>query len=499
QRQPGDLDDHFTRIYLRADASERKQAVVDRFTSSTRCPECHGTRLNAPARTATVNGLTIAEYAAMQISDLIPAIHQVADPAPVVEGLLNRLTTLTEIGLGYLSLDRPATTLSGGESQRIKMVRHLGSSLTEMVYVFDEPTTGLHPRDVARLTEMLTRLRDKGNTILVVEHDPDVIQAADHVVDLGPGAGIHGGQIVYQGNDPKRTLQPPAPLNTHPRPPTGHVTVHANRNNLRDVTVDFPTGVLTAVTGVAGSGKSSLVGSLPGATVIDQSAVSTNRRSTVATYTGIADHLRRLFARTHDVSPALFSANSAGACPDCRGLGVVDTDLAFMDGITTVCETCRGKRFTDDVLKYTVDGRSIADVLDMTVAEADIDHPSRERLLAVGLGYLTLGRSLPTLSGGECQRLKLATELGGGGLYVLDEPTTGLHPTDVQRLVGILDGLVDDGNTVVVVEHNLDVIRQADWLIDLGPGAGNEGGEVVFTGPPGKIANCHRSATGTYI
>jgi excinuclease UvrABC ATPase subunit len=501
-----ELEDHFTRIYLRVEMSARKQAVVDRFTSSVPCPECHGTRLNAAARSATVNGRTIAEYAAMQVSDLIPAIRQVTEPAPVVESLVERLATLAETGLGYLSLDRPATTLSGGESQRIKMVRHLGSSLTEMLYVFDEPTTGLHPRDVDRLTDMLTRLRDKGNTILVVEHDPDVIRAADHVVDLGPGAGADGGQIVYQGSNltsadtaTAQALRNPSHVNVKPRTPTGYVTVRANKNNLRNVKVDFPTGVLTAVTGVAGSGKSSLVSELPGATVIDQSAVSTNRRSTVATYTGIADHLRKLFARTHDVSPALFSANSAGACPDCRGLGVVDTDLAFMDGITTVCGTCHGKRFTDEVLKYTVDGRSIADVLDTTIAEADVDHPSRARLLAVGLGYLTLGQPLPTLSGGECQRLKLATELGGGGLYVLDEPTTGLHPADVQRLVGIMDGLVDNGNTVVVVEHNLDVIRQADWLVDLGPGAGHDGGQVVFTGPPAEIVRCRRSITGTYV
>ncbi|TCO50662.1 ATP-binding cassette domain-containing protein [Actinocrispum wychmicini] len=512
------LREHFTRIYIRTnkEVSTRKQAVVDRFTTSVPCPDCDGTRLNEIARSVRVNGYTIAEYAAMQISSLVPLVKEIDGPEPVVTGLVERLDAMVAVGLGYLSLDRATPTLSGGESQRVKMVRHLGSSLTEMLYVFDEPSTGLHPRDVTRLTGMLRQLRDKGNTILVVEHDPDIVQIADHVVDLGPGAGADGGRIVFQGTVTELAdahtatalaVRNRAGLNTRPRRPTGEIIVaNASRNNLRDVTVGFPTEVLTVVTGVAGSGKSSLVSALvdqyPGTTVIDQSAVSTSRRSSTATYTGIAEPIRRLFARVNGVSTALFSANSAGACPDCRGLGVVDTDLAFMDGITTVCGTCHGQRFTDDVLKYTVDGYSIADVLDMTVdkARAVFDEPVLTRLVDVGLGYLTLGQPLSTLSGGECQRLKLAGELGrDAAVYVLDEPTTGLHPVDVERLLGILDRLVRAGNTVIVVEHDLDVIRRADWVIDLGPDAGDGGGHVIFTGTPSDLVLSRQSITAAYV
>jgi excinuclease UvrABC ATPase subunit len=510
------LREHFTRIYLRSEGEARKQAVVAKFTTSVQCPECGGARLNEQARSVRVHGHTIAECTSMQISELVPVIKDVDEPAPVVASLVERLAAVVGIGLGYLSLGRATNTLSGGESQRIKMVRHLGSSLTEMIYIFDEPSIGLHPRDVERLTGMLRQLRDKGNTILVVEHDPDVVAIADHVVDLGPAAGTEGGEIVFQGNvtglaeadtTTGHALRHKVDLNTNPRKPTGEITVrNAKRHNLQDVTVDFPTAVLTAVTGVAGSGKSSLIDVLveqhPGSTVIDQSAVSTSRRSNTATYTGIADSVRRLFARTNGVSASLFSSNSAGACPDCRGLGVVDTDLAFMEGITTVCGTCRGKRFTDDVLKYTVDGYSIADVLDMTVDKARdvLDEPMLDVLNEVGLGYLTLGQPSSTLSGGECQRLKLATRLhAANSLYVLDEPTTGLHPADVGRLLEILDRLVRAGNTVVVIEHNLDLIRRADWVIDMGPGAGHDGGRVLFSGPPAQLARDQRSVTAKYL
>jgi excinuclease UvrABC ATPase subunit len=440
----------------------------------------------------------------------------------VVQSLVDRLSALVDIGLGYLNLGRATTTLSGGESQRIKLVRHLGSSLTEMLYVFDEPSIGLHPHDVERLTRLLRQLRDKGNTILVVEHDPDVVAVADHVVDLGPGAGTAGGEIVFEGTFPElgeadtvtgRALHDRHPLRTDPRTPTGALAVRgADRHNLQDVDVDFPTGVLTVVTGVAGSGKSSLVGVLldqhPGGVVVDQSAVSTSRRSNAATYTGIAGPIRRLFATANGVSPSLFSANSSGACPTCRGLGVVYTDLAFMGGFTAVCPTCEGRRFTDEVLKYTLDGRSIADILDLTIADAQpvFEHPEIDPVLAalvdVGLGYLTLGQPLSTLSGGESQRLKLATELHrapSNAVYVLDEPTTGLHLADVGCLLDVLDRLVDAGNTLVVIEHNLDVVRRADWVIDIGPGAGHHGGQVVFSGPPHELVEDPESVTAEHL
>ncbi|MCP2165528.1 ATP-binding cassette domain-containing protein [Goodfellowiella coeruleoviolacea] len=520
------LLDHFTRIYLHTEGevSERKQAVVDRFTVSVRCPDCGGQRLNEAARSVRVAGRTITEFTALEISDLVDVVRGIDHPeaGPVVDSLADRLTAFVDIGLGYLTLDRATSSLSGGESQRIKLVRHLGSSLTEMLYVFDEPSVGLHPADVERLATLLRRLRDKGNTVLVVEHDPDVVAVADHVIDLGPGAGEDGGQIVFQGSvadlaatDTRtgRALHARLPLRTEPRTPRGGLAVTgADRHNLRGVDVTVPTGVLTVITGVAGSGKSSLVGVLleqhPGGTVIDQSAVTTNRRSNTATYTGIADTIRRRFAKANNVSPALFSANSAGACPDCGGLGVTYTDLAFLEGFTSVCGTCRGRRFTDEVLRHTLDGRSIADVLDLTVAEARSVFrdariaPVLAVLAEVGLAYLTLGQPLNTLSGGECQRLKLATELHrspDNALYVLDEPTTGLHPSDVGRLVEIFDRLVDAGNTVVVVEHNLDVIRRADWVIDLGPGAGHHGGRVLHSGPPAHLARNAHSLTGEHL
>jgi excinuclease UvrABC ATPase subunit len=529
RRPPRDYEgllERFTRIYIhtQGEMSARKQAVIDRFTTSEPCPDCRGERLNELARSVRVDGHTITECTAMEVSDLVPVIGGVGHraSAAVVQSLVERLEALAEIGLGYLSLGRATTTLSGGESQRIKLVRHLGSSLIEMLYVFDEPSIGLHPHDVQRLTGLLRRLRDKGNTVLVVEHDPDVVAVADHVVDVGPGAGSDGGTIVFQGSVRRlagagtvtgRALRERLPPRSDPRQPTGTIAVTgADRHNLRAVDVDFPAGVLTVVTGVAGSGKSSLVGVLleqhPGGTVIDQAAVATGRRSNIATYTGIAGPIRRLFARANGVSASLFSANSAGACPECQGLGVVYTDLAFMEGFAAPCTVCKGRRFTDDVLRYTLDGRSIAEVLELTVDEAVA--VSRDARIApllgmlqqVGLGYLTLGQPLSTLSGGECQRLKLAAELHrapSNALYVLDEPTTGLHMADVGRLLRLLDRLVDAGNTVVVIEHNLEVVRRADWVVDLGPGAGHHGGRVLFSGPPERLLDDPRSITAEHL
>ncbi|MFI5489781.1 ATP-binding cassette domain-containing protein [Micromonospora echinaurantiaca] len=501
--------ERFERIYLHTSdhLSERKQEVIRRFTRSEVCPECHGDRLNEAARTATLLGHTIGELSRLEVSELAGLVRAVtaAQVAPVVDALTARLDAITTIGLGYLTLSRPTTTLSGGESQRIKMVKHLGSSLIEMTYLVDEPTVGLHPADVEATVRLLERLRDRGNSILVVEHDPAVMARADQIVEIGPGAGADGGRLVFQGGFAElrradtptgRALRRRRPVRRRPRAGAGRLTIaDATRNNLRGVTVAVPTGVLTLLTGVAGSGKSSLAAELVAqhaATVIDQSPVSTNRRSTPITYTGIAPAIRRLFAARNGVPAALFSANSTGACPDCRGLGVIHTDLAFLDGQEVVCETCQGRRFTPEVLRHTVDGLSIADVDALTVDQAVARLSDRQiaralrHLADVGLGYLRLGQSLSTLSGGECQRLKIARELRETAqptTYVLDEPTTGLHLSDVDTLLALLDGLVDRGHTVVVIEHNLDVIRRADWLIDLGPGPGRHGGTVLYQGP----------------
>ncbi|MFC9994224.1 ATP-binding cassette domain-containing protein [Nocardia sp. NPDC127526] len=522
-RPPKDYEgviNRFERIYLHTadNPSERKQAVVERFTHSRTCLECHGERLDEAARTARVLGRTIIEMSRMEIgelADLIPGVTA-SNVAPVVAALHDRLTALADIGLGYLSLARPTTTLSGGESQRIKTVKHLGNSLTEMLYVFDEPTVGLHPHDVRSMTELLKQLRDKGNTVLVVEHDPDVMRIADHIVEIGPGAGVAGGEVVFQGSyedlSTADTLTGRAlrqrRRSTTPRPATGKFRIeNATRNNLEGIGVDIPTGVLTAVTGVAGAGKSSLIAELVEqhpATIVDQRAVTTNRRSTPITYTGIAPAVRKLFAARNGVSPTLFSANSEGACPACNGLGVVYTDLAFMDGQEVVCETCGGRRFTPEVLAYTLDGLSIADVDDLTIDEAAqrFPDPAITRALRhveeVGLGYLRLGQSLTTLSGGECQRLKIAKELAkrnGHTIYVLDEPTTGLHLSDIDTLLEVLGRLVDKGNTLVVIEHNLDVIRRADWVIDLGPGPGRYGGRILYEGAPEGLATHTESKT----
>jgi excinuclease UvrABC ATPase subunit len=503
------------------------RAFVDRAVTFTTCPECDGTRLAEGARASKVDGINIAEACAMQISDLAGWVGGLDEPlvAPLLEALQQTLESFVEIGLGYLTLDRPTSTVSGGEAQRTKMIRHLGSSLTDVTYVFDEPTIGLHPHDIQRMNELLLLLRDKGNTVLVVEHKPEVIAIADHVVDLGPGAGTAGGTVCFEGTvEGLRTagtltgrhLDDRATLKASVRTPTGALAIRgANTNNLRDVDVDLPLGVLTVVTGVSGSGKSSLVhGSMPAdadVVSIDQDAIRGSRRSNPATYTGLLDPIRKAFAKANGVKPALFSANSEGACPNCNGAGVIFTDLATMAGVVSTCEECEGKRFEASVLEYRLGGRDISEVLAMPVAEAqaffgDGDartpaaHAILQRLADVGLGYLTLGQPLPTLSGGERQRLKLATHLAEkGGIYVLDEPTTGLHLADVEHLLGLLDRLVDAGKSVIVVEHHQAVMAHADWIVDLGPGAGRDGGRIVFEGAPADLVAARSTLTGEHL
>ena len=487
------------------------------------CPSCRGTRLGQAALRCRIDGYSIADLAAMEVRELVPLLRLIGGPVaePIIGTLLERLRHLAEIGLDYLSLERETDTLSGGESQRIRMVRHLGSSLEDVMYILDEPSTGLHPRDVHRLTELLGELRDRGNTVLVVEHDPDVISVADHVVDMGPGAGPAGGRVVFEGSVADlrhadtltgRYLGRSMPLKAPVRTPSGWLPIRGARvNNLRGVDVDVPTGVLTVVTGVAGSGKSSLVEGAflpehPEAIVIDQAGVGTSPRSNPATYTGVMDDLRKAFAKANGVDAGLFSFNSRGACGTCDGAGVVVLDLAFLDDVRAPCETCEGRRFRDEVLAYRLDGRSIADALALTVAEALEAFDEREILRKlramrdVGLEYLTLGQPLSTLSGGECQRIKLASELHkAGNIYVLDEPTTGLHMSDTSHLLAMLDRLVDAGNTVLVVEHNLDLIRNADWIIDLGPEGGSRGGRLVFSGTPARLLDAEGSLTAEYL
>ncbi|MEU4363915.1 excinuclease ABC subunit UvrA [Promicromonospora sp. NPDC023987] len=513
-----------TRLYLVKDVDSMKgamRAAVDRLATFTACPACGGTRLNDRARSSLVKGKHIGEAAAMQLTDLAELVRDLADPhvQPILDGLNDLLATFEQIGLGYLSLDRESSSLSGGEAQRTKMVRHMGSALTDMTYVFDEPTIGLHPHDVRQMNALLRRLRDKGNTVLVVEHKPEVMAAADHLVDMGPGAGTHGGTVVYlgdlaglrtSGTATGKHLDQAVTLKSTPRTPTGSLRIeHANLHNLRDVSVEVPLGVLVAVTGVAGSGKSSLIhGCLPrdGVTFVDQSAIRGSRRSNPATYTGILEPIRKQYARANGVKPALFSANSAGACPECKGVGLIYTDLAFMAGVASPCEACGGKRFTDEVLGYTLRGKNIADVLAMSVEEAlgffteKSVLPMLSRLFDVGLHYISLGQHLNTLSGGERQRLKLAIEMGGDTpAFVLDEPTAGLHMQDVDNLAGLLDRLVDSGRSVIVVEHNLSVVARADWVIDMGPGGGHDGGHVVFEGTPADLAREERSLTGRHL
>ncbi|MCE9669918.1 excinuclease ABC subunit UvrA [Myxococcus stipitatus] len=503
------------------------RAFVERAVTFTPCPDCGGTRLNAAARSSKIKGINIAEACAMQISDLAEWVRGLKEPsvAPLLATLRRTLDSFVEIGLGYLSLDRPSGTLSGGEAQRTQMVRHLGSSLTDVTYVFDEPTVGLHPHDIQRMNGLLLRLRDKGNTVLVVEHKPEVIQIADHVVDIGPGAGSAGGTVVFEGTvdglrasgtltgrhlDDRATLKPSV------RKPTGVMKVRgAKAHNLRGVDVDIPLGVLVVVTGVAGSGKSTLIhGSVSpreGVVSIDQSAIRGSRRSNPATYTDMLEPIRKAFAKANGVKPTLFSANSEGACPTCNGAGVIYTDLAMMAGVTTVCEDCQGRRFQAAVLEYRFGGLNIAEVLDLSVDDAvaffgaektrtPAAHAILKRMADVGLGYLRLGQPLTTLSGGERQRLKLATHMGEeGGVYVLDEPTSGLHLADVEKLLGLMDRLVDSGKSVIVIEHHQAVMAHADWIIDLGPGAGHDGGRIVFEGPPTELVSARSTLTGKHL
>jgi len=516
----------FERTFLSKDvetAQPHIRAAIERVATFAPCPQCGGARLNQAALGAKIDGRNIAECAAMQADDLAALLAGIDAPtvAPALEALRHTLESLVEVGLGYLSLDRESATLSGGEAQRVKMVRHLGSSLSDVTYVFDEPTVGLHPHDVQRVNRLLVALRDKGNTVLVVEHEPQVIAIADRVVDMGPGAGAHGGTVVFEGDVAGlrasetitgRHFSTVRTLKETVREPTGALRVeHATLHNLRDVTVDVPLGVLVAVTGVAGSGKSSLIhGCLAQqhdqVTVLDQTAIRGSRRSNPATYTGLLDPIRKAFAKANGVRPALFSANSAGACPECKGNGVIYTDLAFMAGVVSVCEACEGKRFTAEVLEYRLRDASIADVLEMSVEEAaeffteKAVRPMLGALADVGLGYVRLGQPLTTLSGGERQRIKLAIEVNrSADVLVLDEPTTGLHMDDVDKLVDLLNALVERGRTLIVIEHDLDVLAAADWVIDIGPGPGHDGGTVVFAGPPRALTDAKASLTGQHL
>ena len=516
----------FTNKYIKRDLktmSERTQKAVSPYIAEGPCTGCHGARLSPAALACKINGRNIAELSSMEVGQLIRVVREIDDPAaaPIVRSLTERLQHLADIGLDYLTLDRETDTLSGGESQRVKMVKHLSGSLVDVTYIFDEPSVGLHPRDVHRLNELLQKLRDKGNTVIVVEHDPDVIKVADHIVDVGPYAGSRGGTVVYEGSyqgllesgtltgtHMKRPLQ----LKQACRQPSGKLSItNATLHNLRNVSVDVPTGVLTVVTGVAGSGKSTLINDVflsqhPDAIVIDQSAVGVSTRSNPATYTGIMDDVRKAFAAANKVNQSLFSFNSKGACENCQGLGVVYADLAYLDSVKLPCEVCGGKRFKEEVLAYKLNGKSIAEVLEMTVEQA-LDFFQLKEVVRklqsmsdVGLNYITLGQPLSTLSGGECQRIKLASELHKkGSIYVMDEPTTGLHMSDIGHLLDIMNRLVDAGNTVIVIEHNLEVISQADWIIDMGPDGGSKGGQVVFEGTPSQIVHAEQSITGKYL
>jgi excinuclease UvrABC ATPase subunit len=516
----------FTKAYIKRDLktlSERTQKKVAPYIGLGPCPLCKGARLSQAALNCKINKKNIAELSALEITELINALNGITDPvaAPMLKTLRERLQHLVDIGLDYLSLDRETSTLSGGESQRIKMVKHLSSSLVDVMYIFDEPSVGLHPRDVHRLNNLLKKLRDKGNTVIVVEHDPDVIKIADHIVDVGPHAGNKGGNIVYEGSFANllkaptltgRFMKQTIPIKESFRKSTGKLPVRKARvNNLQNVNVDIPTGVLTVVTGVAGSGKSSLIHHVflkqhKDAIVIDQSAVGTTSRSNPATYTGIMDDVRKAFAAANNVSASLFSFNSKGACENCGGAGVVYTDLAFLDGIKTPCEICEGKRFKEEVLAYQLDNKSIADVLNLTVRDALEFFKQKEiqkKLQAmsdVGLDYLSLGQPLSTLSGGECQRIKLASELHKkGSIYVMDEPTTGLHMSDIGHLLEIINRLVDGGNTVVIIEHNISIIKNADWIIDMGPEGGHKGGQVLFEGTPKDLLKAKHSLTSAFL
>lgn len=513
------------RSFLKKEDGEkiRYGKEMERFVVKQNCPHCHGTRLNDSVLRCKVNGKNIAECADMQITELLEFIQTIHTPiaAPIVSELVRRLRHMESIGLGYLSLSRETATLSGGESQRIKMVSQLGSSLTDLTYIFDEPSIGLHPHDIRKINDLMKQLRDKGNTVLIVEHDPDMIQIADHVIDMGPGAGTQGGTIVYQGDLQGllkantltgKYLSYKAELKPVPRTPKGWLSIqNATLHNVKHLSVQIPKGVMTVVTGVAGSGKSTLINGVlprlyPETVFIDQKGVQATKRSNIATFTGIFDSIRKLFAKKNGVSASLFSFNSQGACPACKGLGVTYTDLAFMDTVVTVCEECQGNRYTDKVLSFELRGKNIGDVLKMTVAEATDFFHEREivavlkRLSDVGIPYITLGQPLSTLSGGELQRMKLASELENRGrVYVLDEPSTGLHMADIRQLLLVLNRLVEQNSTLIVIEHNLEIISQADWIIDIGPYAGQNGGQLMFSGPPRDLLSCKDSLTGKHL
>ncbi|MBK7916909.1 MAG: excinuclease ABC subunit UvrA [Chloroflexi bacterium] len=516
----------FNRSYIERDLKTRSaktQEKIAQYLTEGPCPACKGARLNKAVLSCKIHGYNIAELSSLEVSDLLEVLKGITDPSAkeIVDDLSRRLQNLMDIGLAYLTLNRETDTLSGGEGQRVKLVKHLGSSLIDAMYIFDEPSVGLHPRDIHQLNEMLQKLRDMGNTVLVVEHDPDVIRVADHIVDLGPRAGSQGGEIVYEGSYADllqadtltgKSMKEAIPVKMAFRQAREHLKLSQVRvNNLKNVSVNIPVGALTVVTGVAGSGKSSLiseafVAQFPEAIVVDQSAVGTNPRSNPATYTGIMDDVRKAFARANKVNAGLFSFNSKGACDNCNGLGVVYTDLSFFESVKSPCEVCGGKRFKDEVLDYKLDGKSIVDVLEMTVRQAlafftipEIT-PLLQTMHDVGLDYLTLGQPLNTLSGGECQRIKLASELHKeGSIYVMDEPTTGLHKSDTAHLLGIINRLVDSGNTVIVIEHNMDVVRNADWVIDLGPEGGSKGGQVMFEGTPSDLKQARQSMTSQYV
>ncbi len=513
------------RSFLKKEDGEKVKygKAIERFVVKKTCPYCHGTRLNDKVLACKVNGKNIAECADMQINELLDFIQSVHAPvsAPIVAELINRLQHMVSIGLGYVNLSRETATLSGGESQRIKMVSQLGSSLTDLTYIFDEPSIGLHPHDISKMNELMKQLRDKGNTVLIVEHDPDMIRIADHIIDMGPGAGTHGGEVVYQGNlaglKTASTLTGSylvfcPELKRAARPPKGWLSIrNASMHNIKKLSVEIPKGVMTVVTGVAGSGKSTLINGVlpqlyPEIIVMNQKGIQASKRSNLATFTGIFDTIRKLFAKKNNVSTALFSFNSQGACPACKGLGVTYTDLAFMDTIVTGCEECHGNRYTDEVLAHQLSGKNIAEVLSMTVTEALTFFQEEKivtvlkRLSDVGMPYVSLGQPLNTLSGGELQRIKLAAELENSGqIYVLDEPSTGLHMADIKQLVSVMNRLVEQNSTLIVIEHNLDIICQADWLIDLGPYAGQNGGKIMFAGLPKDAINCHASLTGKYL
>ena len=519
--------DRFVRKYITEfdyrTMSERTQKTIGPFVTMGLCELCHGARINQKALACKIDGHNIAEFSAMQVDKLLPIIDtlETKENHALIKTVLERLTNLIEIGLGYLSLDRPTDTLSGGESQRVKLVKHVNGALVDVMYIFDEPSIGLHPRDVHRLNELLAKLRDQGNTVLVVEHDPEVIKAADHIVDIGPHAGAAGGKIVFEGTYPEllktntitgEHLNDQSSIKAEFRKPTGKLSIErAHLNNLQNVTVDIPTGVFTVITGVSGSGKSSLIHGVflkqhPDAVVVDQTPVGTSNRSNPATYIGIFDAIRKAFAKANGADAGLFSFNSKGACDNCKGAGFLTQNLGFLDDAKTPCDVCGGKRFKDDVLEYKYHGKSITDVLDLTMAEAHAFFelpeiaPQLQALNEVGLEYLTLGQPLSTLSGGECQRIKLASELHKkGSVYVLDEPTTGLHISDITRLHQLIDRLVGDGNTVITIEHNADVIRQADWVIDLGPEGGDKGGRVMFEGTPAELKQSNKALIAQYL